>query len=86
MWYVYIVECKGGSLYTGVTTDPTRRLREHQHAGSHYTSYNPGVTLLRTESFASRSTALKREAQIKGWTHKKKLALINGDLTLLKRL
>ena len=57
MWYVYIVECKDGSLYTGVTTDPGRRLKEHQHAGSHYTSYNPALKLVRTEPFPVSSGA-----------------------------
>ena len=84
MWYVYIVECKDGSLYTGVTTDPERRLKEHRHAGSHYTSYNPATQLLYTEGFFDQSTALKREAQIKGWTRVKKLALITHSWSALK--
>ena len=86
MWYVYIVECQNGSLYTGVTTNPKRRFKEHQHAGSHYTSYNPATQLVYTEEISDESTARKREAQIKGWTRKKKLALIRGDQALLKTL
>ena len=86
MWHVYIVECKNGSFYTGVSTDPLRRLQEHQHTGSHYTSYNPAMKLVYTERLTDQSSALKREAQIKGWTRKKKLALIAGDQALLKRL
>ena len=79
MWYVYMVACSNGALYTGVTTDPQRRLREHQHAGSRYTSYNPALGLAYTESCPSRSAALKREAQIKRRTRRQKLALIRGD-------
>ena len=86
MWHVYIVECKDGSFYTGVSTDPLRRLQEHQHAGSHYTSYNPAMKLVYTEPFADQFSALKREAQIKGWTRRKKLALITGAYQELKRL
>ena len=86
MWCVYIIECKDGSLYTGVTTDPVRRFKEHQRAGSHYTSYNPANKLAYKESFTDQSLALKRETQIKGWTRRKKLALITGNLPSLKRL
>ncbi len=86
MWYVYIVECKDGSLYTGVTTNPARRLQEHQHAGSHYTSYNPAIKLVYTERFPDRSSALKREAEIKGWTRRQKSALIADGRLTLKRL
>lgn len=86
MWYVYIVECRDGSLYTGISTDPVQHFQEHQYAGSHYTSYNPANKLVYTEPFTNQSSALKREAQIKGWTRKKKLALIASDCTSLKQL
>ena len=86
MWYVYIIECADGRLYTGLTDDVDRRFREHQNRGSHFTSYNPAVKLLYQESFLQKSAAAKREKQIKGWTRRKKLALIKGDLELLKKL
>jgi predicted GIY-YIG superfamily endonuclease len=85
MWHVYILECMDGSLYTGVTTDLKRRLKEHRAKTTHYTSYNPPRQTVYAESFSTRPDALKREAQIKGWTRRKKLALIAGDLPSLKR-
>ena len=75
-WYVYILECRGRSLYTGITTDPSRRLIAHQRGAARYTSYNPPVRITYTERLPTKSAALKREAQIKRWPRGKKLALI----------
>jgi putative endonuclease len=86
MHYVYIVECQDGKLYTGITDDVERRFKEHQHAGSHFTSYNHATKVLYKEPFSDKHQAAKREKQIKGWTRRKKMALINGDLALLKKL
>jgi putative endonuclease len=86
MWYLYILECKDGSLYTGITNDLERRFKEHHAKTTHYTSYNPPVRIVYQETYQIQSEAAKREAQIKGWTRKKKLALINNDLKLLKKL
>ena len=83
---VYLLECTDQSLYTGMTTNLKRRLREHQAHTTHYTSYHPPQQVVYTESFSTKSAALKREAQIKGWTRRKKPALIAGDWTSLKRL
>jgi putative endonuclease len=79
VWQVYILECRNGSLYTGMTCDIERRYKEHLGGTSRYTSYNPPVKLLYTESCADRSGALKREYQIKSWPRSKKLALIGGE-------
>ncbi|PIU40656.1 MAG: endonuclease [Candidatus Omnitrophica bacterium CG07_land_8_20_14_0_80_50_8] len=86
IWQVYIIECQDGSLYTGVTTDLDRRFKEHHTKTTHYTSYNPTKQIVYQEPFDSKSTAFKREVQIKRWTRKKKLALIAGDKDLLKKL
>ncbi len=86
MWYVYILECKDKSLYTGITNDLERRYKEHLKKTTHYTCYNPPEKLLYKELYHTRSQALNREAQIKRWTRRKKLALIKGDLELLKRV
>jgi len=73
-YFVYILECKNKSLYTGITTDIQRRFNEHKTGkGGHYTSYNPGVKIRYRESFNTRSEALKREAQIKKWPRAKKI-------------
>ena len=85
-WHTYILECKDGSLYTGVTTDLTRRFKEHQAKTAHYTSYNPPKEMVYQELFDSKSDAFKREAQIKRLTRKKKLALIGANLNRHARI
>jgi len=76
MWLVYILECKDGSLYTGITNNLERRIREHHKKTTHYTSYNPPLKVVHKEPFSTKSQALKREAQIKSWSRSEKLALI----------
>lgn len=78
MYYVYIIECQDKTLYTGITTDVKRRFREHSSGkGGAYTSSRKVKKILYTEKHPDRSSALKREAEIKSWDRKKKLALIN---------
>jgi len=86
MWYVYILECRNKAFYTGITNDLERRFKEHYKKTSHYTSYNPPVRIVYKEPYETKSLALKREAQIKRWTRKKKIALIKGDMKLLKKI
>jgi putative endonuclease len=77
MYYVYIVECKDGTLYTGITTDVKRRFQEHKSGkGGSYTSSKKISKLVFAEECRDRSAALKREAEIKGWRREKKLSLI----------
>ena len=77
MYFVYILECEDGTLYTGITTDPKRRFSEHKSGkGGHYTKSRKALGLLYTEEQPNRSLALKREAEIKGWARQKKLDLI----------
>ena len=76
VWYVYILECRTGTLYTGVTTDVARRFEEHRRKRARYTSYNPPIRIVHRERFRTRSSALKREAYIKRQTRAQKLALI----------
>ena len=78
MYYVYLVQCEDGSFYTGTTNDLARRFNEHKgRIGGHYTKSHRVEKILHTEQFPTRSAAMKREAQIKGWRREKKLALIN---------
>ncbi len=78
-YFVYIIECANKALYTGITTDLKRRFDEHKRGeGCRYTAYNPAVKLRYSEKRRTRSAALKREAEIKGWTRAKKLSLIKG--------
>lgn len=79
MYFVYLLECKDGSIYTGITTDVKRRLAEHKAGkGGHYTRAKKVKKLLYQEKHPDRSSASKREAEIKKWSRKKKLILINS--------
>ncbi|MEA3493867.1 MAG: GIY-YIG nuclease family protein [Candidatus Margulisiibacteriota bacterium] len=84
-YYVYILECVNKALYTGITNNLARRLRQHKTGeGGHYTSYNPGKRIRYSEEHPNRSAATKREIQIKRWSRTKKLALIKGERGFLK--
>jgi len=81
MWYVYIIRCRDGSLYTGSTTDVVRRLKEHNaKKGGHYTCVRTPVKLEYQEKYSTRSEALKREAQIKRCSRQKKLAIFKHNI------
>lgn len=75
-WFVYMVRCGDGSLYTGITNDLGRRCHQH-NAGtaSRYTRSRRPVTLVYQEAHASRSRALKREAALKALTRRQKECL-----------
>lgn len=75
--YCYILECEDGTYYTGWSTDPERRLKEHNAGrGSRYTRSRRPVQLVYVESQSDRSTAMKREKAIKKLPRKKKRALV----------
>lgn len=77
MYYVYMLECADKSIYTGITTDVARRLREHKAGtASHYTTSRTAKKMLYVERKRTRSTALRREAAIKKLTRTQKLELI----------
>ena len=81
VWFVYVLRCADGTLYTGVTRDLTRRTQQHSDGtASRYTRSRLPVTLVYRESQRSHSLALKREAAIKRLTRKQKLALIREAL------
>jgi predicted GIY-YIG superfamily endonuclease len=76
-WFVYILECGDATLYTGVTNDLPRRLAAHRRGrASRYTRSRPPVRLVYQETRPDRSTALKREATLKGLVRVEKLRLI----------
>lgn len=78
-WCVYILRCTDGSLYTGVTVDVDRRLREHNGelpGGARYTASRRPVTLAHVETAANRASACQREAAIKRLSRSAKLNLI----------
>lgn len=75
-WTVYVVRCRDGSLYTGITTDAERRLAEHNRGlGAVYTRSRLPVELVYRESVGNRSQALRREYAIKQLTRPDKEAL-----------
>lgn len=78
MWYVYILQCADGTLYTGITKNVQKRLLEHNTStkGAKYTKVRRPVILKYSEVQENRSTASKREYAIKQLTRSEKLALI----------
>jgi len=80
-WFVYIVRCKDDSLYTGISTDPQAREKEHNEgrAAARYTRSRRPVRLVYTEAVSCRSAALKREYIIKQLGRRAKLAIIKGN-------
>lgn len=86
MWHVYILKCKNNDLYTGITNNLQRRLEEHLSGkGGRFTKSFGAREILFSEEHPDKSPALKREAQIKSWTRRKKFALICGDKDRLKK-
>ena len=79
MYFVYIIECRDGSLYTGITTDLERRLLEHKDGiGGNYTRAKGAKRIVYSEECKDRSSALKREARIKKMTRKDKFDLVKS--------
>lgn len=80
-WLVYILRCSDDSLYTGITNNINRRIEQHnQGTAAKYTANRRPVDLLYTEPKPDRSTASKREHQIKQLNRKQKLALISQEV------
>ncbi|HJP04131.1 MAG: GIY-YIG nuclease family protein [Gammaproteobacteria bacterium] len=76
-WYVYIIRCGDGSLYTGIARNLNERIKSHNTGeGGRYTRSHLPVELVYSESAADRSNALRREHAIKQLSRASKLALI----------
>lgn len=76
-FWVYILRCADGSYYTGHTDDLAKRLAEHQTGqAAGYTATRRPVMLLFSEEFPTREEALASEQRIKGWSRKKKEAMM----------
>jgi len=77
-WYVYIVHCSDGTLYTGIAKDLKRRMAEHnsEDGGAKYTRSRRPVKLVYSEKTESKSDALRREHQVKRMSRIKKSELI----------
>ena len=87
-YYVYILSCSDGSYYTGVTSNLTQRLEDHQHRKhlNSYTSSRLPVELVYYCTFTEITMAISTEKQIKKWSKAKKEALINEEYDKLPNL
>ena len=88
MFYLYILRNVHNRLYIGHAKDVKRRLDDHRSSihGAKFIKDYGNFELVYTEEFSTRSEAMSREKQLKGWTRTKKEALVAGDLVLLKKL
>ena len=78
MYFLYILKCVDGTLYTGITVDLVRRVREHNssHRGSKYTRSRRPLKLIFSKEFIDRSKASKEEARVKILSREEKLNMI----------
>jgi putative endonuclease len=85
MFWVYLLKCADKSYYTGHADNLENRLAQHhsKEIPTCYTATRLPVTLVYSQEFSTRVEALASERQIKGWSRKKKAALIRGDWAAL---
>ena len=80
LYYVYMLSCRDGSLYTGITTDPLRRLKQHNEGtGAKYTRARRPARMVYLAPCGDRSAASKREYAIKQLPREEKLRLIESE-------
>lgn len=86
-FWTYILRCADGSYYTGHTDNLEKRIGEHQAgACSGYTAERRPLELAWSQECATREEALAAELQIKGWSRKKKEAMMRGDWKSVSQL
>lgn len=78
IWFVYILKCSDDTLYTGITIDLNRRVDEHNNSlkGAKYTRMRRPLELIYFEEYQGKSSASKREIEIKKLSRVQKLELI----------
>lgn len=84
-WYVYLIRCANGHLYTGITTDPERRLAEHrgkQGKGAKFLKGKGPLAMVWQQAVAGRSSALKAEYFIKQLSKSDKELIVNRQLPI----
>jgi len=88
VFYVYILRCADGSYYVGSASNVAARVREHNEGrlGAAHTFLRRPATLVHSERFETQAEAMRRERQVKGWSHAKKRALVTRDAAALKAL
>jgi len=78
VYHLYILLCSDKTLYTGIAKDPQKRFLEHQQGhGGAYTRSHPPIKIIYQEKLPDKSSALKREAQIKKLSRTKKIEILN---------
>lgn len=83
VWYVYILRCGDGTLYTGITTDVKKRVEAHRSGkGAKYTRGRAPLELVYSEVCGTHSQALKREREIKALPREEKQKLIQSRTDL----
>ncbi|MBI4683479.1 MAG: GIY-YIG nuclease family protein [Nitrospirae bacterium] len=85
IWFLYMIRCKDGSLYTGITTDVKRRFEEHHGddgKGSKYLRGKAPLKLVLKKKIGSRSLALKVEDKVKKLTKTKKEMFVEGKIKI----
>ena len=86
-FWVYILRCADSSYYTGHTDNLEKRIGEHQNRlCDGYTTSRLPVELVFSQACSTREEALAAERQVKGWSRKKKEAMMRGDWTEVSRL
>lgn len=84
MPYTYILKCADGTFYTGSTWNLEKRIWDHLNGqGAKYTKKRLPVELVYCEEYSRIDEAYQREKQIQGWSHRKKAALIEGNIDQL---
>lgn len=79
MWYLYLIECKNGAYYAGITNDLEARYAAHVRGqGAKYTKANPPLRLLGSKAYPDRPSALRAEWAIKQLQKSKKLAYLTA--------
>lgn len=83
IWHLYLIRLDSGHLYTGITTDVSRRFGEHKNGrGARFLRGRKGLKLVFSSSIGNRSSALKIEAAVKKLPKQRKEALISGDFSI----
>lgn len=76
-WHFYLARCSDGSLYAGIAVDPVKRMEVHNAGkGARYTRSRMPIVMVYSETLPDQSSALKREAEVRKWSRKKKEELI----------
>ena len=87
-YFVYILKCADHSYYTGITSELEKRMEQHQEGRTYdgYTNTRRPVSLVWFQEFVDPTEAINKEKQIKGWSRKKKEALIKNDFKSIQKL